>query len=307
MRIGLLSAIGNTPLVRVPTTSPYHLYAKMEYMNPGGSTKDRTALFMIEHAEREGLLHSGGTILEASSGNQGIALAMIGAVKGYSVIITTAETTSTEKIETMRAYGAKVILCPPTPSANDPRNYRSIARTMHQEMPESFMPDQFHNLLNPLSHYAWLGPEIWSQTKGKVTHVFSAVGSGGTVSGVGRFLKERNPAIIMHAVDAEGSFYATKGKPLPYTLDGMGLDEEWPTLDTSVIDDMITISDKDGFSMMRSLARQYGILVGPSSGAVMSAVDQRRDSFTKDDMVIMIFGDSGRAYMSKGYFSSQHS
>lgn len=305
MRTGVLCAIGNTPLVRLETAGPARVFAKLEYTNPGGSVKDRVALFMIEYAEREGLLRPGGTIVEASSGNQGIALAMIGAVKGYSVIITTADTTSIEKIDTMRAYGADVRLCAPTLSSHDPQNYRNIARNIHHETPGSFMPDQFHNLCNPLAHYAWLGPEIWGQTKGKITHLFASAGSGGTVSGAGRFLKERSPNILIHAVDAEGSFYATKGKPRPYALDGMGLDAEWPTIDTSVIDEMINISDDVGFMMMRRIAREYGILVGPSSGAVMAAVHQRRDSFIPGDTVVMIFGDSGRAYMSKGYFGRQ--
>jgi cystathionine beta-synthase len=164
------------------------------------------------------------------------------------------------------------------------------------------MPDQFHTSLNPLAHYSWLGPEIWSQTNGKITHFFAAAGSGGTVSGVGKFLKERNPEVKVYAVDAAGSFFSTKGKPRPYALDGMGLDAEWPTFDTSVIDEVIAVSDDEGFSMMRDLPHAHGILAGPSSGAAAAAVHQSLSRLSKGDIVVMIFGDSGRAYFSKGYF-----
>ncbi len=303
IRKGILAAIGNTPLVQLPFDTPATVYAKLEYTNPGGSVKDRPALCMIEHAEREGLLKPGGILIEASSGNFGIALAMIGAVKGYKVIITTARTTSQDKIQTLRSFGAEVVLCTPTVSVDDPKNYRSVASAIHREKPNSFFPDQFHNLLNPLSHYAWLGPEIWSQTKGRVTHLFVAAGTGGTVSGIGKFLKERNPDIKVYAVDAAGSFFSTKGKPRPYSLDGMGLDSEWPTFDMSVIDEVMSVSDDEGFSMMRALPHVHGILAGPSSGAVAAAVHRSLSRLTKNDTVVMIFGDSGRAYFSKGYFS----
>ncbi len=305
IRQGVLTAIGNTPLVRLPFQTPAHVCAKLEFSNPGGSVKDRPALFLIEHAEREGILKRGGTIVEASSGNFGIALAMIGAAKGYRVIITTATTTSADKIRALESFGADVVRCPPTIFADDPENYRSVATAIHSKTAGSFMPDQFHNLLNPLSHYSWLGPEIWSQTQGKVTHLFAAAGSGGTVSGVGKFLKERNTNIRIYAVDAAGSFYSTGGKPVPYHLDGMGLDAEWPTLDTSVIDDVIPVYDEEGFSMMRELAHTHGTLVGPSSGAVAAAVTRSLGKFKKGDTIVMIFGDSGRSYFSKGYFCSQ--
>ena len=303
-RTGVLSAIGNTPIVQLTLDAPAKIFAKLEFANPGGSVKDRSALFLIEHAEREGLLHPGGTIVEASSGNQGIALAMIGATRGYRVIITTANTTSIDKIRAIRAYGADVVLCKPVASPADPRDYRSVARDIHRTTPGSFMPDQFHNALNPLAHYSWLGPEIWSQARGTITHFFAAAGSGGTVSGVGKFLKERNSRMKVYAVDAAWSAYSTHGKPKPYALDGMGLDANWPTFDSSVVDEVIPITDDEGFSAMRRLSRDHGILAGPSSGAVMTAVMRLLHTLSRDDTVVMVFGDSGRAYLGKpGYFS----
>lgn len=302
MRNGVLAAIGNTPLVRIPFATEATVYVKLEFANPGGSLKDRSACFMIEHAEKAGLLKPGGTIIEASSGNQGIALAMIGAVKGYRVIITTAKTTSPDKVQTMRAFGAEVILCEPTLYADDPDNYRNVALAVHQMTPGAFMPDQFHNSVNPLGHYSWLGPEIWKQTKGRITHFFAAAGSGGTVSGVGKFLKEQNLSVRIHAVDAAGSFYSTHGKVEPYRLDGMGVDAPWPTFDLSVIDEVIPVTDDEGFDMMRTMAKRYGILAGPSSGANAAAVEKSLSQLKKGDTVVMICGDSGRAYISKGYF-----
>jgi cystathionine beta-synthase len=305
MRHGVLAAIGNTPLVRIGFDTPATVYAKLEFANPGGSLKDRSACFMIEYAEQKGLLKPSGTIVEASSGNQGIALAMIGAVKGYRVIITTAKTTSSDKVQTMRAYGAEVILCESTLYADDPNNYRNVAKAVHAMTPGAFMPDQFHNPVNPLGHYSWLGPEIWKQTKGRITHFFAAAGSGGTVSGVGRFLREQTPRVRIHAVDAAGSFYSKQGKAEAYSLDGMGVDALWPTFDLTCIDEVIGVTDDEGFGMMRDMPKRFGILAGPSSGAVAAAVGKSLSQFKKGDVVVMLCGDSGRAYLSKGYFSQE--
>src|SRR3989338_9580037 len=208
---GLLSAIGNTPLVKVPFNTKAKVFAKLEYLNPGGSIKDRSALFMVEEAEKLGLLQSGGTIIEASSGNQGVACAMIGAAKGYKVIITVSSKISEEKIKTIRAYGAKVVICHATSSIENPKSYHNEAIRIAKKTPNSFMPNQYFNLSNPKAHYTTLGPEIWRQTKGRITYFFAAAGTGGTISGAGKFLKEQNPKIKVIAADVNTSFHSTNG------------------------------------------------------------------------------------------------
>ncbi len=270
----ILGKIGNTPIAQVNFETPARVFAKLEYLNPGGSIKDRTALFMIEQAEEEGLLRPGGTIVEASSGNQGISLAMIGAIKGYKVLITSPKKISAEKLETMRAYGAKVVLCKPTKFIDNPKSYHSRAVALHKKIPGSFMPNQYFNLKNPQAHYRTLGPEIWEQTQGKVTHFFAAAGTGGTVSGAGKFLKEKNPRVKVIAVDTATSFYSTKGNPKPYRLEGIGLDFKTPCFDEQVVDEVIPVRDSEGIGMMRTMARKHGLLIGPSSGAVAFAVQK---------------------------------
>lgn len=298
----LLSAIGNTPLVKVTFDSPAQLYAKLEYLNPGGSVKDRSALFLIEEAERKGLLKPGGTIIDASSGNQGIAAAMIGAIKGYKVIITVLEKISQEKYQTLKAYGAEVIKCPPTQVLEDPKSYHSQAVALQKKTANSFMPNQYFNVSNASAHYTTLGPEIWHQTNGKVTHFFAAVGTGGTISGVGKYLKEKNPSIKVIAIDASNSFRATKGNPKPYKLEGVGIDFISPVLNTSIIDEYLNITDDEAFSMLKPLASEQGFLVGLSSGAVSYAVRQYAKGLGPNDLGVMIFGDSGRAYLTKGFY-----
>lgn len=297
----LLETIGNTPLVSVPIEGCANVMAKLEYLNPGGSIKDRPALFMVEDAEKKGLLKPGGTIIEASSGNQGIALAMIGAVKGYRVIITVSEKVSEEKVKTLKAFGAEVVMCPIVDALEDPRGYYGRAKALHESTPNSFMPDQHHNPMNMRAHYATTGPEIWEQTGGKVTHVFAAAGTCGTIAGVGKYLKERNPAIKVIAVDAANSFYSTKGNPKPYKVEGVGIDFDAPLFDTAVIDEVIPVTDDEAFAMLKTLAKK-GFLVGPSSGAVAATVQRTLPRLTKNDLAVMIFGDSGRAYLSKGYY-----
>jgi cystathionine beta-synthase len=298
----VLDAIGNTPLAKLPLKTPAAIFAKLEYLNPGGSIKDRTALYMVEDAERRGLLEPGGTIIEASSGNQGIALAMIGAVKGYKVAITVSEKVSQEKKQTLQAYGAKLVICPATEHHNDPQNYHVQAVALQKRTPGAWMPNQYFNTANPESHYLSLGPEIWQQTGGEITHYFAAAGTGGQISGVGRYLKEQNPAIKVIAVDSAESFHATGGQPKPYALEGIGIDFTTPCLDETVIDEFINVKDVDAIAALRLLASSYGLLVGPSSGAVAHAVLSYQKHLTKNDLAVMIFSDSGRAYLSKNFY-----
>jgi cystathionine beta-synthase len=297
----LLDAIGNTPLIKIPFKTKAQVFAKLEYLNPGGSIKDRSALFMIEEAEKKELLKPGGTIIESSSGNQGIACAMIGAIKGYKVIITASSAMSEEKIKTIKAYGAKVIMCPSVPTL-DSKSRHSVAKKLLKKTSNSFMPNQYFNLSNPKAHYSTLGPEIWRQTKGKITHYFGAAGTGGTVSGVGKFLKEKNPKIKIMAVDIDTSFHSTNGHPKPYKMEGIGIDFKTDCLDESVIDEFFPVSDKHGLGMLPVMASKYGLLVGTGSGAVSYAVQSYLDKLKKDDVVVMLFGDSGRAYLSKNYY-----
>lgn len=301
----ILAAIGNTPLITVPFKSEGLILAKLEYLNPGGSVKDRSALFMIEQAEAAGLLKPGGTLIDASSGNQGIATAMIGAIKGYKVIITVSEKSSQEKLAAIQAYGAKVVICPATTFLQDPRSYHSQACALHAQIPNSFMPNQYYNPCNAQAHYTSLGPEIWRQTNGKITHFIAGAGTSGTVSGVGAFLKEKNPAIKVYALDSIHSFRATQGKPTPYQLEGLGMDFDTPIYNPAVVDEIITVTDNDALAMLKKLAHQHGLLVGPSSGAVAWAAEHYAPKLTKNDCVVIIFGDSGRAYLSKGFFKKE--
>jgi cystathionine beta-synthase len=298
----LLNAIGNTPLIRVPFDSPATIYAKLEYLNPGGSIKDRSALFMIEHAEKNGLLKPGGTIIEPSSGNQGIALAMIGAAKGYKVIITTTPKFSPEKIQTIRAYGAEIVMCPSTEFIEDPNSYHSTAVRLHKETPNSFMPNQYFNPINAQAHYTLTGPEIWKQTNGTITHFFAAAGTGGTTYGTGKYLKEQNPNIKLLAIDAKNSFYSTKGHPKPYKLEGVGIDFASDVVDYNIMDEIIPVEDEDAFAMLKTLARNHGFLVGLSSGAVAWGAHHYLPQLKEGDVAVMIFGDSGRAYLSKDVY-----
>lgn len=300
----LLDTIGNTPLAKINFKTPAQVFAKLEYLNPGGSVKDRSSLYMIEHAEKNGLLKPGGTIVEASSGNQGVACAMIGALKGYRVIITVSEKISQEKLQTIQAYGAEVVMCPSTSFIEDPRSYHSQAVAIARSIENSFMPNQYFNILNAQAHYTLLAPEIWEQTEGKVTHYFAAAGTGGTVSGVGKYLKERNPHVKIIALDSSNSWRSTNGNPKPYKIEGIGIDFETPVLAKDIIDEIIPVTDADGLGMLPTMAHQYGLLLGPSSGAAAWAVEQyARTRLTKDDCAVVIFSDSGRAYLTKGFYS----
>ena len=298
----LLDTIGNTPLVKLNFDGPAAVYAKLEYLNPGGSIKDRSALFMIEEAERTGLLKPGGTIIEASSGNQGIAAAMIGAIKGYKVIITVSEKVSKEKKDTLAAYGVEVVICKATSLLKDPEGYHATAVAIHEKTPNSFMLNQYFNSTNCQAHYASLGPEIWNQAGHSMTHFIAATGTGGTISGTGKYLKEQNPDIHVVGVDAATSYRSTKGNPTPYKLEGIGVDFDGPLLDPLVIDEYIGVTDKDAIAMLQTLARKHGILVGPSSGAVAFAAQEYARTLTEKDTLVIVFGDSGRAYLTKNFY-----
>ncbi|MBI2344694.1 cysteine synthase family protein [Candidatus Dependentiae bacterium] len=302
MKKDLLHAIGNTPLAKIFEHNPGSIYAKLEYLNPGGSIKDRSALYMVEWAEHRGLLKPGMTIIDASSGNHGIALAMIGAIKGYNVIICSTEKHSKEKINTIKAYGAQVRTFAPTDSLEDPNSYHSQAVLLQKNTPNSYMPNQYCNPLNAEAHYHGIGKEIWQQTDGKITHLIAAAGTGGTVSGAGKFLKEMNPNIKVIGVDAANSYRSTKGNPKPYKLEGMGVDSESIVLDNSVIDEFIEVTDDQGIDMMKNLAHKHGFLVGPSSGAVAYAAYVYSKNLRPNDIAVILFGDSGRAYLSKGFY-----
>ena len=298
----ILDIIGNTPLLELPLAQPATVYAKLEYLNPGGSIKDRSARYMVEEAEKKGLLKPGGTLVDASSGNHGIAIAMIGAAKGYKVIIAVSEKTSNEKVQTLRAYGADVIICPATEFIEDAQSYHSVACKIHAETPNSFMPNQYFNIINAHCHYFSLGPEIWEQTQGAITYFFAGAGTGGTVSGVGAYLKERNPNVKIIAVDSVNSYRATNGHPKPYKIEGLGIDFVSPVLNLDIIDDIVTVTDDDAFAMIKHLSHAYGLLAGLTSGAVAHAVSTYKQFFKPDDVVVMICGDSGRAYLSKNVF-----
>lgn len=299
MKKTILNAIGNTPLVQLWHNSAAKIYAKLEYCNPGGSIKDRSALYLVEKAEQEGRLKPGYTIIDASSGNHGIALAMIGATKGYPVIICSSQKVSFEKLNAMRAYGAEVVVCPPTDFIDDPASYHSRAVALGLEVPNSCMLNQYFSPLNAQAHYHLTGPEIWQQTKGTITHFFAAAGTGGTISGVGRYLKEQNPAIKIIAIDSNNSYRATNGNPKPYCVEGMGIDFDSPVIDYNLFDEIICVTDDEAIGMARTLAHTSGMLIGPSSGAVAYAVSTYQPKLSKDAVVVALLGDSGRAYLTK--------
>ena len=300
----LLETIGNTPLISLANNLSCTLLGKLEYLNPAGSIKDRAALFMIQQAEQKGLIQPGGTLIEASSGNQGIATAMIGAARGYKVIITTNDKFSQDKIKAIQAYGAEVILCPWTEFVEDPKSYHSQALALHASLSNSFMLNQYYNLDNAQAHYSSLGPELWRQTEGTITHIIASAGTCGTITGIGRYLKEQNPAIKVIAVDAQNSYRTTQGCPKPYKLEGIGVDFQAPILDAydSFIDTFVPISDHEGFAMLKTLVRSHGLLCGPSSGAAMAGFIKLQDSFKSTDVVVVILADSGRAYLNKNYY-----
>ncbi len=294
----LIAQIGNTALVPLQWKGAAQVFGKNELTNPAGSIKDRPALYMIEQAEREGLLKPGGIIVEGSSGNMGAALAMIGRLKGYRVIVTVSDKTSPQKLQVLKAYGAEVHTCPAVSSHEDPRGYWQTARRLAEEL-GAFMPNQFYNPANAEAHYHGLGPEIWRQTAGKITHFVAAAGTGGTLSGVGRFLKEKNPAIKIYGVDTATSFYSTKGNHTPYAAEAFGLDNITPLINLDVIDEIIPLSDEEIFESTRRVCREDGFLVGFSTGAAAAVARRLAETGSSRDLIVFPFCDSGKPYLQK--------
>jgi len=297
----IVAAIGNTPLVRLSRIHPPgNLVAKMEYLNPGGSIKDRIGLAMIERAERHGWLLPGGTIVEPTSGNTGVGLAMVAALRGYKLVAVMADKQSKEKQDLLRAYGAEVVVCPTDVAPEDPASYYSTADRLTHEIPGAYRPDQYSNPANPQAQYETTGPEIWRQTDGTIGAYVAGVGTGGTICGAGRYLKEQNPDILVVGVDPEGSIYTapTEADVRSYLIEGVG-EDFWPeTFDPSVIDRYEMVTDRDAFVMTRRLAGVEGVLVGGSCG--MAAVGALRIAEERPDLlVVVILPDGGRNYLSK--------
>ena len=306
----VLETIGNTPLVRlnnIPRDINAKIYAKLEFMNPGGSIKDRMALYMIEDAEKNGLLKPGGIIVENTSGNTGVGLAVVAAVKGYKAIFTIPDKMSREKINLLKAFGAEVIVTPTDVPYDDPRSYYETAKRIAKETPNSFYVDQHNNVKNPEAHYKTTGPEIWKQTNGKIDFLVAGIGTGGTLSGVAKYLKEKNPDIKVIAIDPIGSVfyhyfkYKRMVKPHVYKVEGIGEDYLVKAMDFSVVDDILQVNDKDSFLMARRLAREEGIFAGGSSGAAVWASLKLAKKMRNGKRIVTILPDSGSRYLSKFY------
>jgi cystathionine beta-synthase len=296
----LLELVGNTPIIRLPQIQPVggaRLLAKLEYLNPGGSIKDRIGLPMIEAAEREGLLRPGGTIVEPTSGNTGVGLAMVAAARGYRCIFVLADKQSPEKIQLLRALGAEVVVCPTDVEPSDPRSYYSVSRRLAEETPNAFNPNQYANAANPATHYATTGPEIWEQLGDELDCLVVGVGTGGTVTGVGRYLKEQKPAIEIVGADPEGSIYT--GAVHSYLIEGVG-EDFWPeTFDRTIVDRWVQVSDRDAFLCARRVAAVEGMLIGGSGGMAVQAALTVASELPPDKTVLVILPDGGRPYLSK--------
>jgi cystathionine beta-synthase len=296
-----LDAVGRTPLVRlrrVVDGAKCLVLAKVEYVNPGGSVKDRPAVAMLLEAEAQGLLMPGSTIVEATSGNTGTGLAMAAAIRGYRCILVMPDKMSKEKIDLLRAYGAEVVVTPTNVSSDSPESYYNVAQRLVAEIPGAFMPNQWHNHFNPEAHYRSTGPEIWEQTGGRITHFVSGIGTGGTISGTARYLKERNPNIHVVGADPEGSIYSGD-TPKSYAVEGIGMSYLPETVDLKVIDEMERVSDRESFLMTRRIVREEGLLVGGSSGTAAVAAIKLAKTLPDDAVLVVVFPDSGRGYMSK--------
>jgi cystathionine beta-synthase len=302
----LLGLVGNTPLVRMDRVGrelSCHLLAKLELLNPGGSVKDRPAVAMIDAAEAAGLLREGGTIVEPTSGNTGVGLAIVAARRRYRCIFVMPDKMSQEKIALLRAYGAEVIVCPTAVAPEHPDSYYSVASRLARETPGAFQPNQYANPSNPAAHEATTGPELWEQTAGRITHFVAGIGTGGTISGVGRFLKSRRSSIQIVGADPEGSVYSGGGGR-PYLVEGIG-EDFWPTTyDRDVVDRVVRVSDRDSFLTARRVTREEGILVGGSTGTAVWAALEVGRALGPHDVVVVLIPDSGRGYLSKLYNDS---
>ena len=306
----ILDAIGQTPMVRINRIAKdvrAAVVAKLETFNPGNSIKDRMAVKMIEDAERAGKLKPGGTIIEGTSGNTGMGLAIAAVVKGYKCVFTTTDKQSKEKIDALKAFGAEVIVCPTNVDPEDPRSYYSVSSRLEREVPNAWKANQYDNLSNAQAHYEQTGPEIWEQTEGKVNHLVVGVGTGGTVTGVGRYLKERNPKIKVWGIDTYGSVFKKyketgvfdKNEIYPYITEGIGEDFLPKNVDFDIIDHFEKVTDKDAALMTRRIAREEGIFAGNSAGSAMAGVLQLKDHFRAGELVVVIFHDHGSRYLGK--------
>ncbi len=306
----ILGAIGNTPLIRlnaIVRDVPATVYAKVETFNPGNSIKDRMALKMVEDAERKGLLKPGGTIIEGTSGNTGMGLAIAAIVKGYRCIFTTTDKQSREKVDALRAFGAEVIVCPTDIDPEDPRSYYSVSSRLVAETPNSWKPNQYDNLSNSAAHYETTGPEIWEQTEGKVAHLVVGVGTGGTICGAGRFLKEKNPKVKVWGIDTYGSVFKKyketgifdKHEIYPYVTEGIGEDFLPKNVDFTIVDHFEKVTDRDAAIYTRALVRQEGIWAGNSAGSALAGLLQLKDRFMAGEVVVVIFHDHGTRYLGK--------
>jgi cystathionine beta-synthase len=306
----VLEAIGNTPMIRLNRMAKGlkpRIYVKAEYMNPGGSVKDRIGVAMIDEAERKGLLKPGGTIVEGTSGNTGIGLALVAALRGYKLIFTITDKQSREKINLLKALGAEVIVCPTNVEPEDPRSYYSVADKLTKEVPGAFHPNQYENPENPKAHYRTTGPEIWRDSEGKITHFVAGMGTGGTISGVAKYLKEQNPKIKVLGADPVGSLYYEKikfnrlGEAKPYVVEGIGEDIFPGTMDLKCVDDVMQVSDRDCFIATRRLAKLEGQMTGGSSGAAVWAGLEFAKKLTEKDFMVILVPDTGMRYLSKIY------
>lgn len=308
----IIDTIGNTPLVKINRLAdalPCTVAAKLEFFNPGNSVKDRMAITLVEDAEKAGILKPGGTIVEGTSGNTGMGLALMAIKKGYKCIFTTTDKQSKEKMDILKAVGAEVIVCPTNVSADDPRSYYSMARKIAEETPNSFYVNQYDNLSNTKGHYISTGPELWEQTEGKITHFVVGVGTGGTISGVGRYLKEKNPDIKIIGVDTYGSalkkYHETgefdEAEIYPYVTEGIGEDIIPKNIDFDIIDHFEKVTDEAGAVMTRRLAREEGMFCGNSAGSAMCGVLQVAHMFKEGDLVVVLFHDHGSRYVGKMY------
>ena len=306
----ILETIGNTPLVKlnnIVKDLPCIVLEKIETTNPGNSIKDRMALKMIEDAEKDGRLKPGGTIIEGTSGNTGMGLAIAAVIKGYKCIFTTTDKQSKEKVDALKAFGAEVIVCPTDVEPEDPRSYYSVSSRLINEVPNSWKPNQYDNLSNSLAHYEQTGPEIWEQTEGKITHLVVGVGTGGTLCGTAKYLKEKNPSIKAFGIDTYGSVFKKyletgifdKNEIYPYITEGIGEDFLPANVNFSLIDHFEKVTDKDAAMMTRRIPREEGIFVGNSAGSALAGILQMKDKFTKDDVVVVIFHDHGTRYLGK--------